>query len=55
MTIVEKVSTAVKTAVDAGYSVGVLFRAGLVPATRPDEVVRSMLDVRRLGAIAGAF
>ncbi len=55
MTIVEKVSAAVKTAVDAGYSVGVLFRAGLVPAARPDEVVRSMLDVRRLGAIAGAF
>ncbi len=30
MTIVEKVSTAVKTAVDAGHSVGVLFRAGLI-------------------------
>nr|WP_166659285.1 AMP-binding protein [Labedaea rhizosphaerae] len=35
-------------------SVEVLRRAGLVPVTRPDLVVRSVLAVRHLGPIAGA-
>ncbi|MGQ0839743.1 acyl-CoA synthetase [Actinokineospora sp.] len=35
-------------------SVDVLWRAGLVPLTRPDHVLRSMVAVRRLGPIAGA-
>jgi acyl-CoA synthetase (AMP-forming)/AMP-acid ligase II len=35
-------------------SVDVLRRAGLVPVTRPDLVLRSVLAIRQLGPIAGA-
>ncbi len=35
-------------------SVDVMRRAGLVPMTRPDHVVKSMIAVRQLGPIAGA-
>ena len=35
-------------------SVEVLRRAGLVPLTRPDLLLRSVLAIRQLGPIAGA-
>ncbi|SDI72243.1 fatty-acyl-CoA synthase [Actinokineospora alba] len=45
--LVGKVPTAVR-------SVEVMRKAGLVPVTRPDHVVKSMIAVRQLGPIAGA-
>jgi fatty-acyl-CoA synthase len=51
MTLVRDLAGKVPTVV---RSVDVMRRAGLVPMTRPDHVVKSMIAVRQLGPIAGA-
>ncbi len=51
MSRIRALATGAATAV---RGIDVLRRAGLVPLTRPDHVLRSMIAVRRLGPIAGA-
>ena len=52
--LLSRVRTAIRKVPVALESVHVLQRAGLVRLTRPDEAIRSLLDVRGYGPFAGA-